>query len=206
MHLPQTEEARAEASALMNVATNICTPRNGEPLVAATQDFVTASFLVTQRDVFFDRDAFCALAAYVGDALERVELFCGASSTKVLRRGQSSRCLARHASTLDPSCLSWASSSTLAPNRLACARQDDNCAAVTPDSSSSPDSSFFTTASLSSLSESLFVVTHNRSSVVASRLSFRLTSLELCNQAPACLEAVLRGRNWIVQSIANDSP
>ncbi|KAH8071284.1 DNA-directed 5'-3' RNA polymerase [Aureococcus anophagefferens] len=34
MHLPQTEEARAEASALMNVATNICTPRNGEPLVA----------------------------------------------------------------------------------------------------------------------------------------------------------------------------
>ena len=74
MHLPQTEEARAEASALMNVATNICTPRNGEPLVAATQDFVTASFLVTQRDVFFDRDAFCALAAYVGDALERVDV------------------------------------------------------------------------------------------------------------------------------------
>ncbi|KAH8071381.1 DNA-directed 5'-3' RNA polymerase [Aureococcus anophagefferens] len=74
MHLPQTEEARAEASALMNVATNICTPRNGEPLVAATQDFVTASFLVTQRDVFFDREAFCALAAYVGDALERVDV------------------------------------------------------------------------------------------------------------------------------------
>ena len=74
MHLPQTEEARAEASALMNVATNICTPRNGEPLVAATQDFVTASFLVTQRDVFFDRDEFCALAAYAGDASERVDI------------------------------------------------------------------------------------------------------------------------------------
>ena len=74
MHLPQTEEARAEAYSLMNVPRNICTPRNGEPLVAATQDFVTASFVMTQRDVFLTRDMFCAMAAYVGDALERVDV------------------------------------------------------------------------------------------------------------------------------------
>jgi len=42
MHLPQTEEARAEAKQLMAVHQNVCTPRNGEPLVAATQDFITA--------------------------------------------------------------------------------------------------------------------------------------------------------------------
>jgi DNA-directed RNA polymerase beta' subunit len=46
--LVQTEEARAEAFTLMNVVRNLVTPRNGEPLVCATQDFLTASFLLTQ--------------------------------------------------------------------------------------------------------------------------------------------------------------
>ena len=74
LHLPQTEEARAEALSLMSVPQNICTPRNGEPLVAATQDFVTAAFLLTQPDVFFSRDQFCQLAVYAGDASEHVSL------------------------------------------------------------------------------------------------------------------------------------
>ena len=74
LHLPQTEEARAEALRLMSVPQNICTPRNGEPLVAATQDFVTAAFLLTQPDVFFSRDQFCQLAVYAGDASEHVTL------------------------------------------------------------------------------------------------------------------------------------
>ena len=37
MHLPQTEEAKAEAEELMCITNNLVTPRNGEPLVAATQ-------------------------------------------------------------------------------------------------------------------------------------------------------------------------
>ena len=37
MHLPQTEEAKAEAEELMCITHNLVTPRNGEPLVAATQ-------------------------------------------------------------------------------------------------------------------------------------------------------------------------
>ena len=51
LHVPQTDEARAEAHVLMNVGAccqcnprslwqtinNICTPRNGEPLISATQ-------------------------------------------------------------------------------------------------------------------------------------------------------------------------
>lgn len=36
IHVPQTEEARAEARTLMNVKNNICVPKAGEPLVAAT--------------------------------------------------------------------------------------------------------------------------------------------------------------------------
>lgn len=41
---------------LMAVPYNLATPRNGEPLVAATQDFLTAAYLITQRDIFFDRE------------------------------------------------------------------------------------------------------------------------------------------------------
>jgi DNA-directed RNA polymerase III subunit RPC1 len=37
MHVPQTQEARAEAAELMAVRKNLVTPRSGEPLVAAIQ-------------------------------------------------------------------------------------------------------------------------------------------------------------------------
>jgi DNA-directed RNA polymerase III subunit RPC1 len=37
LHVPQTEEARAEASELMGVLRNLCTPKSGEILIAATQ-------------------------------------------------------------------------------------------------------------------------------------------------------------------------
>lgn len=37
IHVPQTYEARAEASLLMGVKSNLITPRSGEPLIAATQ-------------------------------------------------------------------------------------------------------------------------------------------------------------------------
>lgn len=47
IHVPQTEEARAEARILMNVKSNICVPKAGEPLIAATQDFLTSSYLIT---------------------------------------------------------------------------------------------------------------------------------------------------------------
>jgi DNA-directed RNA polymerase III subunit RPC1 len=74
MHLPQTEDARAEASHLMGVQNNLTTPRNGEPLVAASQDFLSASFLLTQKDRFYTYEQFCTLVAYFGDADERIDL------------------------------------------------------------------------------------------------------------------------------------
>ena len=55
LHLLQTEEAKAEASVLMGTKNNIVTPRNGEPLIAAIQDFITGAYLLTQKDMFFDR-------------------------------------------------------------------------------------------------------------------------------------------------------
>jgi len=74
MHLPQTEEARAEASQLMAAQNNIVTPRNGQPLIAATQDFLTAAYLITQKDVFFNREHFCRLVATLGDGGEHIDL------------------------------------------------------------------------------------------------------------------------------------
>lgn len=74
LHLPQTEEARAEAMCLLGVPHNLITPRSGEPLVAATQDFLTSSYLFSLRDRFFDRTEFSRLACYMSDAKEHVDL------------------------------------------------------------------------------------------------------------------------------------
>ncbi|KAL7553153.1 hypothetical protein ACHAWF_018055 [Thalassiosira exigua] len=74
MHLPQTEEARSEAKHLMGVHHNLATPRNGEPVVACSQDFLSASYLITQRDQFFSKEVFCSFVAYFGLADEQVDV------------------------------------------------------------------------------------------------------------------------------------
>lgn len=63
LHLPQTEEARAEAWVLMGNKFNLVTPRNGELLIGAIQDFITGGYLLTQKDNFFDRSKTCQLVA-----------------------------------------------------------------------------------------------------------------------------------------------
>jgi len=65
LHLLQTEEAKAEASVLMNILNNIITPRNGEPLIAAIQDFITGGYLLTHKDSFFDRNQTCNLISQI---------------------------------------------------------------------------------------------------------------------------------------------
>ncbi|KAI8497884.1 DNA-directed RNA polymerase III subunit RPC1 [Branchiostoma belcheri] len=77
LHLPQTEEAKAEALILMGVKSNLVTPRNGEPLIAAIQDFITGSYLLTQKDTMFDRAKACQIIASMlsgGDRAERIDL------------------------------------------------------------------------------------------------------------------------------------
>ncbi|CAI9301114.1 unnamed protein product [Lactuca saligna] len=74
MHVPQTEEARTEALMLMGVQNNLCTPKNGEILVASTQDFLTSSFLITRKDTFYDRASFALMCCYMGDAMDPLDL------------------------------------------------------------------------------------------------------------------------------------
>lgn len=68
LHLPQTYEAKAEASELMNVKNNLITPRSGEPLVAAIQDFITGGYLLTHKDTFLPRAEVYRFAAALIDA------------------------------------------------------------------------------------------------------------------------------------------
>ncbi|VDM52864.1 unnamed protein product [Angiostrongylus costaricensis] len=67
LHVPQTYEARAEASILMGVKSNLITPRSGEPLIAAIQDFITGAYLLTHKDTFLTISEVSRLAASVID-------------------------------------------------------------------------------------------------------------------------------------------
>lgn len=46
VHFPQTYEAKAEASLLMGLKSNLVTPRSGEPLIAAIQVCVNIIILI----------------------------------------------------------------------------------------------------------------------------------------------------------------
>jgi DNA-directed RNA polymerase III subunit RPC1 len=63
-----------EALNLMGIQENLVTPRHGEPLVAATQDFLTTAYLITQRDVFYDRAQFCHICTYLNNGIENMVL------------------------------------------------------------------------------------------------------------------------------------
>jgi DNA-directed RNA polymerase beta' subunit len=49
IHVPQTEEARAESLMLMGVVNNLRTPRHAEPLITPTQ--VTAEILACHNSI-----------------------------------------------------------------------------------------------------------------------------------------------------------
>ena len=74
VHVPQTEEARAEALELMGVKHNLATPRNGEPIIAAIQDFITGAYLLSSKDKFYDRKTFTQICSYMVEGNEQIDL------------------------------------------------------------------------------------------------------------------------------------
>eukprot|EP00915_Cephaloidophora_sp_WS-2016_P004808 GHVH01006418.1.p1 GENE.GHVH01006418.1~~GHVH01006418.1.p1 ORF type:complete len:1719 (+),score=244.51 GHVH01006418.1:99-5255(+) len=74
IHLPQTQEARAEAFILMGVQNNLMTPKNGEPLVACTQDFLSSTFLLTHKDTFMSRDQLWQVACHFTDGMTHIDI------------------------------------------------------------------------------------------------------------------------------------
>ena len=74
IHLPQTDESRAEAYHLLNVKHNLITPKSADPLIAATQDFLTTFFIITQKNRFLNRDTFFKYVSYFSDSLELIDI------------------------------------------------------------------------------------------------------------------------------------
>lgn len=66
MHVPQTEEARAEAEILVNITNNIITPRYGLPIIGCTQDHIMGSYLLTMREEPFSKKETAELLSKVG--------------------------------------------------------------------------------------------------------------------------------------------
>jgi len=56
MHVPQTEEAQAEARSLMIVQKNIRSPRFSGPIIGAHRDYISGIFFLTNGDRKFSRE------------------------------------------------------------------------------------------------------------------------------------------------------
>jgi len=73
LHVPQTEEARAEARLLMLVQNHIITPRYGGPIIGARQDYITSGYLLTRKDTLINKEQLMYLLAaanYDGEIME----------------------------------------------------------------------------------------------------------------------------------------
>ncbi|MBR6448143.1 MAG: DNA-directed RNA polymerase subunit A' [Methanomicrobium sp.] len=57
LHVPQTEEARAEAELLASVTENILSPRFGGPVIGAIHDHISGIFLLTHEKRWFNKSA-----------------------------------------------------------------------------------------------------------------------------------------------------
>lgn len=55
LHVPQTEEARAEAEMLLNITHNIVTPRYGLPIIGCSQDHIVGVYLLTKHKELFSK-------------------------------------------------------------------------------------------------------------------------------------------------------
>ena len=74
IHFPQTEESKSEANYLLSVVQNIQSPKAGQPLIAAKQDFLAVCFFITQKDYFLDRTHFVRYCSYFNDGMEKVDI------------------------------------------------------------------------------------------------------------------------------------
>jgi DNA-directed RNA polymerase subunit A' len=66
IHVPQNEEAQAEAEMLMKVEDQILSPRNAQPLIAPNYDQVTGLYLLTAPGVKLSREEAAELLAAAG--------------------------------------------------------------------------------------------------------------------------------------------
>ncbi len=66
LHVPQGEEARAEARLLMLVEKHILTPRYGGPIIGGLQDYISGAFLLTNKSTLLTREDVIELLGVAG--------------------------------------------------------------------------------------------------------------------------------------------
>ena len=66
LHVPQSEEARAEAKILMLVQKHILSPRYGGPIIGALQDHLSAAYLLTRDDTYLTKEEVARLLMAAG--------------------------------------------------------------------------------------------------------------------------------------------
>jgi len=66
LHVPQTEEARAEAELLMEVQKHIRSPRFGGPIIGCVEDHISGCFKLTHKDTKLTREETFKLLADIG--------------------------------------------------------------------------------------------------------------------------------------------
>ncbi|HJJ79190.1 MAG TPA: DNA-directed RNA polymerase subunit A', partial [Methanocorpusculum sp.] len=64
LHVPQTEEARAEAELLVAVQENILSPRFGAPIIGGLHDHISGIFILTNQTKWYTKSEFLYLLKY----------------------------------------------------------------------------------------------------------------------------------------------
>ncbi|MEM0378481.1 MAG: DNA-directed RNA polymerase subunit A' [Thermosphaera sp.] len=66
LHVPQSEEARAEARMLMLVEKHILTPRYGGPIIGGLQDYISGAFILTSKSTILRKHEVAELLGVAG--------------------------------------------------------------------------------------------------------------------------------------------
>ncbi|MGE5782768.1 MAG: DNA-directed RNA polymerase subunit A' [Nitrososphaerales archaeon] len=66
LHVPQSEEARSEATLLMSVQDQLISPRYGGPIIGGIRDFITGAYLLTRDETILSQEEFFNLALLGG--------------------------------------------------------------------------------------------------------------------------------------------
>ncbi len=70
LHVPQGEEARAEAQYLLKVQEHILSPRFGGPIIGVIQDYISMAYMLTRYDAYLTREQTLQLL-YNGNIFKR---------------------------------------------------------------------------------------------------------------------------------------
>jgi DNA-directed RNA polymerase subunit A' len=68
LHVPQSEEARSEATLLMSVQDQLISPRYGGPIIGGIRDFITGAYILTSDGSYLSKEEFFNLALLGGYA------------------------------------------------------------------------------------------------------------------------------------------